>query len=222
MSKELKSLEKVYGRLTILGESFRKEVGKQGQNYTYVECRCECGTVVTVNYSRLKNGKTKSCGCMQKELASKRLTTHGCTKHKQETREYRTWMNMLDRCRNSNHYAYCNYGGRGIKVCERWLGKTGFQNFLEDMGSRPSSAHSLDRIDNNGHYCPENCRWATKKEQGNNQRTNRLITAFGRTQTLTQWATEFGCNVDTLWRRLNKLGWPVEKALTTPVATRNR
>jgi len=133
---------------------------------------------------------------------------------------YNTWRGMLDRCRSSTHVSYHNYGGRGIKVCDRWLGDQGFQNFLEDMGPRPSSAHSLDRIDNDGHYCPENCRWADRETQGNNQRTNRLITAFGRTQTLAQWSKEVRISHATLRTRIVKCGWESERALTTPVRAR--
>lgn len=123
---------------------------------------------------------------------------------------------MLDRCRNHNNSDFFYYGGRGIKVCDRW--KNSFENFLEDMGERPKRT-SIDRIDNNGNYEPGNCRWATKKEQNNNQRSNINLTFNGKTQTTAQWADELGMNSGTVRYRVNKLGWSAEKALTTPLRT---
>jgi len=114
-------------------------------------------------------------------------TTHGMSK----TPEYKAWYNMKDRCFNPNHKCYSDYGGRGIKICDRW--KNSFQNFFLDMGSRPTAKHSLDRIDNNADYSPENCRWATKAEQENNKRTNKpLITIGNKTYTIVQWEKKNG------------------------------
>jgi hypothetical protein len=107
-------------------------------------------------------------------------------------REHDAWRGMLARCRNPRHPSYKNYGGRGITACERW---NSFENFLDDMGKRPSPKHSLDRIDNNGNYEPGNCRWATRREQANNTRMNRFVTFDGRTMTLAQWARETGIHV---------------------------
>jgi hypothetical protein len=122
---------------------------------------------------------------------------------------------MKDRCYNPNNKQFVDYGGRGIKVCDRWAIPSGFQNFLEDMGRRPSSDHSLDRIDVNGDYCPENCRWATRKEQCRNKRSNKLLTWKGRTQCMSQWADDFAISYVCLKSRLRR-GWSTEKALTTP------
>lgn len=125
---------------------------------------------------------------------------------------YGVWRGMLDRCRNTNSPAWRLYGGRGITVCDRWRK---FENFLSDMGEKPPGM-SLDRIDNNGSYEPSNCRWADQETQCNNKRTNHLVTAFGKTQTLVRWSREIGVGKATLRRRL-RAGWSPERAISTPV-----
>jgi hypothetical protein len=130
---------------------------------------------------------------------------------KRGTRTYVSWIAMRGRCNCSTDAAYKNYGGRGIKVCERW---NDFSSFYADMGERPPGM-GIDRINNDGDYEPGNCKWSTKKEQSNNRRGNFLITYKGRTQNTTQWAEEYGLSRIVLKGRL-KLGWPMEKALTTP------
>lgn len=122
---------------------------------------------------------------------------------------------MKRRCLNPNNFAYSRYGGRGITVCDRWL--ESFENFLVDMGEAPPGM-SLDRIDNDGNYKPGNCRWATPLEQGSNKCNNHLIEFEGKTQSLSQWANEYGIQVGTLWYRL-KEGWLIEEALTKPLMT---
>jgi hypothetical protein len=190
-----KSFEpETFGRLTTIGPKFL--VGKN--RTAYQVCECSCGVVVTVRTASMASGSTKSCGCYARRLCSDLNKTHGQT----GVVEHRAWKNIFARCYNANCPEYKNYGGRGIKVCDRWSGYSGFQNFLEDMGRRPSSDHSLDRIDVNGNYCPENCRWATRKEQCNNTRRNRIITHNGKTQTLSQWSAELGIHVATIRRRL--------------------
>ena len=138
------------------------------------------------------------------------------------TPEYQAWVDMKQRCLNPNYQYYSHYGGRGITVCDRW--KNSFQNFFLDMGSRPSAKHSLDRIDNNADYSPKNCRWATKAEQENNKRTNRLITIACVTLTIAQWTTEMGFGKKVIRDRLD-LGWSEFDAVMTPINTtyqRNR
>ncbi len=130
---------------------------------------------------------------------------------------YYSWNNMRTRCHNEKAPEYSRYGGRVIKVCERW---SSFKNFLEDMGPKPSKKHSLDRIDNEGNYTPENCRWATVGEQSRNRRTNHMITFKGLTLCLKDWAAKTGMKHTTLSMRLTKYGWSVDKALTTPVRKR--
>jgi hypothetical protein len=135
-----------------------------------------------------------------------------------KTPEYRIWIGIRARCLNPNRNGYPDYGGRGITVCEEW---DDFAQFLADMGPRPSPRHSVDRIDNNGNYCPENCRWATQSEQLANQNRSTRIEYNGKVQTGTEWAREFGIKERTLFGRLQR-GWDIHRALTTPVLFSNR
>ena len=123
---------------------------------------------------------------------------------------------MVQRCFDSNHKHFHSYGGRGITVCERWLGEQGFANFLADMGPRPSAQHSIDRFpDNDGNYGPDNCRWATSSEQNRNRRDNHLITADGETMCIAAWAERTGIHRNTLFNRL-RLGWTDEETVESP------
>lgn len=172
------------------------------------KCRCDCGTERLVWSVALRSGTSKSCGCFNLEALSKRQRTHGAS----DTLLYDVWVHMIQRCTNPNHKSYAYYGGRGIKVCDRW--RRSFKAFVEDMGQRPSDELSIDRIDCNGNYEPGNCRWATSEQQSLNRRNAHLLTYQGRTQPLSAWAKEFGMPRDRLKMRL-KLGWPLEDALTT-------
>ncbi len=147
----------VFGRLVVLST-------KSGPDHRlWCDCQCLCGTYMWVSAKRLRNASIKSCGCLRKELAASRHTTHG----KSRCPEYRVWCSMLSRCGNSKNKSFSYYGGRGISVCAEWLC---FPTFIADMGHRPSPGHSLDRIDNNAGYCKENCQWATKSQQMLNRR----------------------------------------------------
>lgn len=130
------------------------------------------------------------------------------------TREYLSWQKMKSRCLNTGDKAFPNYGGRGITICEQWLGALGFETFWKNLGPRPSIKHSLDRIDNNGDYSPENCRWATAQEQANNRRSNVLLNFAGKTMNMSQWAKVLGIDKDIIQSRLKRRGWSVERALT--------
>lgn len=175
-------------------------------------CQCDCGNVVAyLPTNALVSKNTLSCGCLRTKLLVSRYIKHG----KAGTPTYAIWVSMLSRCNNKNSRAYKNYGERGISVCERWLK---FENFYEDMGDCPSN-YSLERIDNNQGYSPENCKWATRIEQANNQRKTILLTLGNRTQPLQYWAKELGINHRALSSRY-KRGWTDEKTLTTPVRTR--
>lgn len=196
-----------FGKLTVLRFAGYKDDGPH--NVAMFECRCECGQSATVRANFLKRGKTTSCGCMSSRLAK----VHG----KYGTSTHRIWGAMLQRCRNPKDRHYKQYGGRGISVCERW---NDFVNFIADMGERPPCL-TIERINNDGHYEPSNCRWATRSEQQNNRRTNHRITAFGKTQTMAQWSREFGINSKTLERRL-RCGMPAEEALTRPISKRHQ
>lgn len=163
---------KVFGKLTVLKKLEAKRFGN-GKTYSQWECLCDCGNISILTRRALTSSGTKSCGCFHKEM----VTTHGLSL----LPEYDAWYNMKSRCYNPRDYSYESYGGRGIKVCDRWLEleNIGLYNFLEDMGSRGEN-ESLDRIDVNGNYCPENCRWTTKRIQAFNTRINTNNTS-GRT-----------------------------------------
>jgi hypothetical protein len=142
-------------------------------------------------------------------IASVTRRIHG----RSRTPLYYVWKSMKNRCDNPTVRVFPNYGGRGIQVCDRW--RDSFVNFLADMGERPSPQHWIERIDNNGHYAPDNCRWATPTEQGRNRRDNRTLSHDGETRTLTDWARHVGLRRETIANRL-RWGWDVADALTTP------
>lgn len=173
---------------------------------------CFCGRIFSADNYKIKKKHTKSCGCYKLKYPARK--THG----KRKTPEYNIWAGMVQRCTNDNNEAYSYYKGRGITVSEEWL--SSFENFYRDMGPRPGPDYSIDRIDNNKGYCKDNCRWATRKEQNNNQRKNKKVTFNGKTQSLHEWASELNMNYDTLHGRLFDHRWPIEKAFTKPVRKR--
>lgn len=132
---------------------------------------------------------------------------------------YCSWTMMRQRCLNPNHHAYKNYGGRGIKICQEW---SRFEAFLKDMGERVSVEMTIERIDSNGNYCPENCRWTPRSDQPKNTRTNLKITFRGETKNIAEWARNLNMNPSTLRDRIQKNGWSVERAFTTPTITRGQ
>lgn len=180
-------------------------------------CVCDCGSFRVVPGNSLKSGSTKSCGCFQREQVSKTMTKHGQGKLGLTSNAYRSWQHMIQRCYNPNNRAYPNYGGIGRKVCDRWL--ESFDNFYEDMGDCPDGM-SLDRKDNDGDYCKENCRWATREEQQNNMRSNKWYEYNGESKTIAQWARSLDMSPKLLCDRLHKPGWSTERALSEPVRYR--
>lgn len=192
-----------YGRLLVFGPAGHDP--KRGYLWS---CICDCGVLKTLPGRNLGGGATNSCGCLRREISASRAT-HGMT----GTRLFRIWGSMLSRCKNPNATGYANYGGRGIAVCDRWLS---FEAFAEDMGTPPDD-RTLDRVDNDRGYSKENCRWATDREQRNNTRANNMVTAFGETLSVAQWAERKGMKYITLHKRLTHCGWSPEKSLTTEV-----
>ena len=195
-----------YGRLTVLSRA--------GKEYAW-NCICECGTQRKVFSSSLRTGRSKSCGCLLREVASAqskalRVTHGGCIGGNSPV--YSVYRAMLDRCGNENTPNFASYGGRGIKVCPRWL--EGFAAFAEDMGNRPNGG-SIERIDNDKGYSPDNCRWATRKEQNRNTRRNKVLDHGGKSLCISEWAEVAGIHEAIIRQRLT-LGWPVDRVLTEP------
>jgi hypothetical protein len=192
-----------FGRLTVL--CWAPRAGKSRW-----ACRCACGIRVNVVAYNLVHGLARSCGCLRNELSSRRNRTHGMTR----TPTYRSWLAMIARCYNERHKHYSNYGGRGVRVTTAW--RRSFEIFLHDMGQRPSSEHTLDRFPaKNGNYTKHNCRWATRRQQMRNKRTNRLIAFRGQRLCLAAWAQRLGVRGSCIDYRLAH-GWSVRDAFTTP------
>jgi len=192
--------EKTFERWTVIERGPDQVPGKP-----YWWCLCACGTKKLVSGANLRDKRSKSCGCLLQEVRGKCRRTHGMRR----TTEYRLWADMLTRCLNPHAQSYKAYGGRGITVCERW--RDSFENFLSDMGLRPSRDHSLDRFpDNDGPYAPDNVRWATRTEQTRNTRRNHLITLAGKTACLAEWLEELGMLHSTYYQRRGR-GMSAEK-----------
>lgn len=194
-----------YGRLTAI-----RRVDADKQNSKWL-CRCECGVYCQIYACHLQTGTTKSCGCGPKGRPRER---HGLT----NTRVYRIWRQMHQRCKNPNAEGYENYGGRGIKISPEW---ESFETFFADMGHPPEGT-TLDRKETNGPYRADNCKWSTWKEQHRNRRDNHLLTAFGSTKCLTEWAEEYGLAVTTLKHRLYRAKMKPEDALRAPLYAQQR
>lgn len=193
-----------FGRLYVIGYE-----GKNWKGQSIWKCRCSCG-VVGLYEGRHLGKKCFSCGCFQKEGLKKRVKIHGLYL----LPEYRTWIGIKVRCYNPKNAFYKNYGGRGIRVCERWLSSV--ENFVQDMGKRPSSKHSIERLDVNGNYEPSNCIWATQDKQSNNRRSSVFVEFKGEKLTISQWSNKLNIKRGTIVGRLLS-GWSIERALTTPV-----
>jgi hypothetical protein len=195
-----------YGRLTII----QRAPSRPPSRATRWLCRCDCGTEKVIEARNFRGGYTQSCGCLQKDVQAKRMTRHGDSPHRGYSREYAAWMNMKARCYNPDTPGYHRYGGRGIAVCGEW--RNDFAAFLRDVGRRPSSAHSLDRVNGDGNYEPSNCRWATPGQQLNNTSRNRRLTLGAETMSVAQWSRHLNLSTRTISDRLRK-GWPTERVL---------
>lgn len=191
-----------YGILTILSKDSVRSVPGQ----CYVTVQCDCGEVKSVRYASLRSGRTVSCNCLKKTYG----LLHGHNRAEQRTAEYKAWDSMLSRCNRPSAKYYNDYGGRGISVCARW---SLFTNFLSDMGNRPSPKHSLDRINNEGNYGPDNCRWATTLEQSENKRSNIVFEINGVSKCLSAWCRQFGVDYMKVYNRVVIGNKPLEVAI---------
>ena len=199
---------KRFGKFIVI-ERDKSLVQPSGQTKTRWKCLCECGNVKIVTGSNLKRGNVKSCGCYAKENPSH--TTHGFSK----TRIYHEWKGIIARCYNPNTTRYSDYGGRGITVCDEW--REDFKKFLEWSAKNGYSENlTIDRIDNNKGYSPDNCRWTTRLIQANNKRNNHRITYNKETHTLSEWSRILNIDYKKLYNRLFTLNWNVERAFSTP------
>lgn len=202
MSKVKDLTGQTFNRLTVVATSNR--VQKNRPRYL---CQCSCGTQLTVDHYHLLSGHTSSCGCAKIDQHTTRLRTHGQSK----SSEYKSWVGMKDRCLNPNIKAFKDYGGRGITICDRWL--LSFENFLSDMGPKPSPDLTLDRIDVNGNYEPLNCRWLSKPDQNRNTRATVKLTYSGETMSTSEWAVRLCIPQTTLSRWVTKERMTLEQAI---------
>lgn len=194
-----------FGRLTVISFSHKDKREKFFWN-----CKCICGKEKVIRGEKLRSGNTRSCGCLQREVRGKAKRKHGMTNSKL----YTIWLNMKSRCRYPGNTMYHNYGGRGIKYCDEWNDFEEFKTWAENAGYKEGL--SLERIDVDGNYEPENCKWIPISQQSLNQRRSHRVTAFGKTQTIKEWADESGIKYDTIERRINCYGWSPEEAVSVP------
>lgn len=204
ISSNAVSVGDVFGQLRVVATGRKKSDGR-----SIAVCKCSCGSDDRqIRFDALTSGRTVSCGCIHKE----RTSTHKMSKH----RHYKRWWGMIDRCSNKKNPSYAHYGGRGIKVCERWLD---INNYIADLPDGYFEGAEIDRIDNNGDYEPGNVRWATTSENCDNRRTRHSIEFMGQAKSITAWAKDIGINEATLRDRLFTSNWSIEKAITTPRMT---
>ena len=200
---------KRYGRLVVI-----EFVGTlpNDKSVSLWKCKCDCGNEKIIKIGSLQSGATKSCGCLRLE----KVRTH----NKSNTRIYKIWQGIKRRCNNTNCNAYKIYGARGIKICDEWSNINGFENFYNwSMNNGYSDTLTIDRIDVNGNYEPDNCRWATMEEQGNNRRGTKKYVIDGESHTITEWSKISGVSRENIRRRI-KSGWDIKKAVFKPLETK--
>lgn len=204
MSKLIDITGNKYNMLTVLG---RVENDKNGQSRW--ECICECGNKTIVKGANLKNGAVKSCGCLVHRPALNKK--HG----ESNTPLYRMWTSMIYRCDNPKYIAYKYYGARGIRVCDEWHDYETFKKWVNE--TKTDDSYTIERIDVNGDYGPDNCKWIPMSEQANNRRSNIVIDYNGEEHTLMQWCKKLNLNYKNVHNRMYKLGWSFEKAISTDI-----
>lgn len=216
MPQRLQLVGRQFGRLKVTAFA-GTAVAPRGTKSSTWHCLCSCGRATVVRGSDLVHGKQVSCGCRKREPWR---VSHGHTRGRNHTAEYRAWASAKKRCCNQKEPNYQSYGGRGIRMCDRWLDS--FEAFLADMGPKPDGRagkrpiYSLDRIDVNGHYEPGNCRWATRDQQFSNLRKTRRVEVGGESLTVAEAARRHGISPFVVYGRLNN-GWDATRALTEPV-----
>lgn len=205
---------KRFGRYTVV-ERAPDHISASGRHRSQWKCVCDCGTEMLVMGENLTSGNSKSCGCLQKDAVSAANSTHG----QAESKLYGVWCAMKHRCYNAQDPHYSLYGGRGITMCDEWRNDYAeFQRWAIEAGYQEGAARgqcTIDRIDNDKGYCPENCRWATSREQMNNVRYNHYLEYNGERHTIAEWSRITQIPYDKILNRINKLGHTPEKALTT-------
>ena len=197
-----------------VGQKFNKFTilefnGKHKSGHLTALCKCDCGNIRTISLSDLKLNRSKSCGCIRKEAKQLFKKDHGMT----NTKEFKTWAGIKIRCYNKNYKSYNYYGGKGVTMCNRWLNS--FRNFLEDMGFAPTNKHSIDRIDSNGNYEPNNCKWSTLIEQANNKSNNKFYEYNGEIKSVPYFSRKYNIPMGRLYERL-KAGYSIKDAIEQP------
>lgn len=201
---------KKFGRLTVICRADNTKSKK-----VRWLCKCDCGKTTEVVSSNLTVGKTQSCGCLNREHLLQAITKHGMRK----SRIYNIWLHMIDRCENPKNTNFAFYGGRGITICKEWHDPIIFAKWAKSNGY--SDKLTIDRIDVNKGYSPQNCRWASRKVQSRNKRDTRYITYNGKRQSLMDWVDEYNLTEWALRNRIRR-GWSIDRALNTPVFTKGR
>lgn len=202
-----------FGRLAVV------RLAEKRNGRTMWQCRCECGTVKDVQSAQLKGSRTTSCGCQRSENMVARNLKHGMG-GKDRPPEFTVWLNMRTRCFSPSDKKYADYGGRGITVEEPWA--SDFAAFYRDMGPRPARGYEIDRINNDGNYKPGNCRWVPHIDNVNNRRNSAYVEWRGEKLTIAEWSKRVGISDRTIWMRLNKLKWDVERTMTQPLRADRR
>ena len=198
-----------FNKLTVLEFGYAKQQ-PSGRIYYFWKCQCECGNIKYVSTKGLRHGGTKSCGCI-----------HPLINGLSHTRLHKIWHGMKRRCYSKTCKNYQHYGEKGVVMCDEWLGDDGFLKFYNwSMANGYSEDLTIDRINPEGNYEPSNCRWATKKQQSNNQRNTKRYEYNGKNLSLGEWADETGISRETLYSRVCRMHWPVERALTQPIKTK--
>lgn len=208
MSNKLDLTGQRFGRLVAISED-------KSSGYLKWKCQCDCGNIKFATAFDLRSGHTKSCGCLQRERASESIKRRNFKHGQTRTPLHNSWCAMMQRCYDNNYKWYKDYGARGIKVCPEWHDFISFSEWATSSGF--TEGLSIDRIDVNGDYCPENCRWATTIEQANNKRNNIYLEYNGEKKTIAEWARFLNIPYHALYNRIYDLQWPIDKAITEPI-----